>query len=119
MVKISKSAVLLASGLEDAFVGIGRRCGQEDIAVYSIQKAIEILKKDGITEGEAREYLEFNSIGAWVGQLTPIWLESMTMDEFKSFTPGVEISFDESDCYQGLEEGELDATGRKKEVSVH
>ena len=54
MVKISKGAVLLASGLEDAFVGIGRRCGQEDIAVYSIQKAIEILKKDGITEGEDR-----------------------------------------------------------------
>jgi hypothetical protein len=74
--------VLIADGLDEAFLGIGRRCGQPDLAVYSIPKATAILMdRDGMTEDEAREYLEFNSIGAWVGALTPVWVEAMTLDE--------------------------------------
>lgn len=74
--------ILLASGLEGAFLGVGRRCGQPDLAIYSIPKAIHILvTRDGITEGEAREYLEFNSIGAWVGPHTPVWMEVMSLDQ--------------------------------------
>jgi hypothetical protein len=73
---------LIADGLDAAFLGIGRRCGQPDLAVYSIPKAIEILvDRDGIDDQEAREYLEFNTIGAWVGSRTPVWVEAMTLDE--------------------------------------
>jgi hypothetical protein len=36
--------LLLATGFEDAFLGIGRRCGQPDLAIYSIPKAIRILR---------------------------------------------------------------------------
>jgi hypothetical protein len=75
--------MLLADGLDAAFLGVGRRCGQKDIAVYSIPKAIEVLRtRDGMTEAEAEEFLEFNSIGAWVGDETPVWLEVMTLEEW-------------------------------------
>ena len=74
--------LLLATGLDKAFIGVGRRCSQPSVAVYSIPKAIQILQQDGMTEDEAREYLEFNSIGAWVGSRTPVWVEVMTIDEF-------------------------------------
>jgi hypothetical protein len=68
---------LLADGLEDALVGVARRCGQPSLAVYDVRKAAEVLiARDGMTYEDAMEYLEFNSIGAWVGPHTPIWLGS-------------------------------------------
>jgi len=74
--------MLFADGLEEAFVGVARRCGQPDLAVYSIPLAIRVLvQRDGMSEEEAREYLEFNSIGAWVGEETPIWLEVIQMSD--------------------------------------
>ena len=106
--------LLLARGLEEAFIGIGRRCGQEDIAVYDVKKAIEILMRDGITEGEAREYLEFNSIGAWVGPNTPLWLEPMTLPEFYDWDDMWLVA----DTNENAKE-ELNATSREKEVSIH
>jgi hypothetical protein len=70
--------MLLANGLNDAVIGIGRRCGQPDLAVYSIEKCVQILvERDGMEEDEAREFLEFNTFGAWVGKQTPIWVELM------------------------------------------
>ena len=66
---------LLADGLEDALVGIALRCGQPALAIYSITKAVGILMfRDKMTGDEALEYLEFNSIGAWMGEHTPIWM---------------------------------------------
>ena len=73
--------MLFADGLDAAFVGVARRCGQPDLAVYSIPLAIRVLvQRDGMSEEEAREYLEFNSIGAWVGEETPIWMEAMDLE---------------------------------------
>ena len=72
----------LADGLEAALVGVGRRCGQPDLAVYSIEKAIEVLMQDqGQSREEAVEWLEHNSIGAWVGDDTPIWIEETNIAE--------------------------------------
>ena len=74
--------MLFADGLEEGFVGVARRCGQPDLAVYSIPLAIRVLvQRDGMSEEEAREYLEFNSIGAWGGEETPIWLEVIQMSD--------------------------------------
>lgn len=65
---------LLADGLEDAFIGIARRCGQPTLAVYDFDLCVKVLmERDGMDEMDAVEYLEFNSVGAWVGEHTPIW----------------------------------------------
>ena len=75
-------AMLTADGLQEAFLGMGRRCGQPDIAVYSTAKCREILqKRDGMTYSEAVEYFEFNIAGAWVGKETPLWLEQMSYQD--------------------------------------
>jgi len=34
---------LLADGFESAFLGMAQRCGREPLAVYDIEKCIEIL----------------------------------------------------------------------------
>ena len=68
--------VLLADGFEDAFVGIGRQFGKP-ISVYDRYKCIQILMKDGMEEEEAEEYFEYNVEGSYVGENTPIFLETL------------------------------------------
>ena len=67
--------ILLADGLDEAFVGIAT---EEDIprAVYSIEKSITALTKEGMTHEEANEYFWFNTAGAYVGEQTPIWIST-------------------------------------------
>ena len=44
--------------------------------VYSIPKMVETLFQDaGMPCDEAMEYLEFNTLHAWVGDQTPIYVE--------------------------------------------
>jgi hypothetical protein len=84
-----KVDILKADGFDEAVVGIGRRCGKPDLIVYDIQKCAEILRQQSKDAGEelsweeAIEYLEFNSIGAWMGEGTPIWLERKTLEEIE------------------------------------
>jgi hypothetical protein len=65
--------VLLADGLDGAFVGLSG----DGVAIYDINKCIEILMKN--TEGEedpyvtAWEHFWYNVAGAYVGEKTPIW----------------------------------------------
>jgi len=40
--------------------------------VYDINKMISILVNDDMTEEEAQEYLDFNVLSAYVGELTPV-----------------------------------------------
>ena len=75
--------MLLADGYEGAVIGIGRQFGKE-LVVYDEAKCLEILvKRDGMSPEEAREYFEYNTAGSWVGDETPIFLERMPLDEIK------------------------------------
>jgi hypothetical protein len=70
--------LLTADDLDDAIIGIGRRCGQPDLVVYDVEKVINILmSRDGMTYDDALEFYEYNMAGAWVGDSTPIWMESL------------------------------------------
>lgn len=65
---------LFLDGFDDALVGIARRC-QQLVTVYSYTMCVEILmNRDGMTHEEAIEYMEFNVIGAYVGDYTPVFL---------------------------------------------
>ena len=67
---------LLADGFEDALIGFGYQFTYP-IAVYNREKCIEILMdRDGMDWGEAVEFLNFNTLGAYVGEHTPIYLET-------------------------------------------
>ena len=74
--------MLKADGLDAAIIGVGERCGQEDILVYDIGKTIDVLvKRDGMTPDEADEFFSFNILGGWHGKETPIWVRPYTEDE--------------------------------------
>ena len=65
---------LFADGLDAALVGIARRCGQPTLAVYDYEKCVKIFMDQGMEHEEAIEWMEFNVVGAWMGEHTPIWL---------------------------------------------
>lgn len=66
---------LLADGFEAAIVGVAERCSQPTLVVYDIARCIEILQsRDGMTADEAAEFFAFNTLGAWVGDHTPLFL---------------------------------------------
>ena len=66
---------LLADGLEKAFVGYTVNHHSNHVAVYDVQKCIDILvERDGMTHEGAEEFLEFNTLGAYVGPNGPIYV---------------------------------------------
>jgi hypothetical protein len=73
--------LLLADGFGDAFLGVGKRCSKPDVAVYDVSRCVDILMRDGMDYEEAVQYLEFNTIGAWMGERTPIWLVPIASED--------------------------------------
>lgn len=62
---------LKADGLDDAIIGIW----SEGRLVYSVDKVIEILMAQDMTEQEAIEFYEFNIECVYVGERTPIFIK--------------------------------------------
>jgi hypothetical protein len=73
--EIGDEEVLFAEGFDDALIGTGRRINGSLIAVYDREKCIDILSRDMSPE-EAEEYFSFNVEGAWVGEGTPIFIQT-------------------------------------------
>ena len=69
---------LLADGLEAALIGYTVNHHHAHVAVYDINKCIEVLvDRDGMSHEEADEYLSFNTLGAFVGENGPIYIRTM------------------------------------------
>ena len=66
---------VFADGFDEAIIGydaVGFR------VVYDYDKCSEILmKRDGGTIHDAHEYMEFNVVGAYVGDFTPIFIHRL------------------------------------------
>lgn len=67
---------LLADGLEAALIGYTVNTHHAHVAVYDIDKCIDVLvERDGMTPEEADEYLSFNTICAYVGENGPLYIK--------------------------------------------
>ena len=65
-----------ALGFNDALVGIGGRNDEPEIAVYSIQRAIQVLMDTNDWDyEEAREYFHFNVLNSCPGDDAPMWID--------------------------------------------
>jgi hypothetical protein len=71
-------SVLLCDGFDEAFIGLSQRINEPLLAVYSYEKMVQVLmKRDGMGHDDAVDYLDFNVLGAWVGEQTPIIVTSL------------------------------------------
>ena len=59
---------------EPAILGIAHRFGMQPVVTYDYRKVIDIFAED-MSHEEAQEYFDYNVIGAWVGEGTPIFIE--------------------------------------------
>jgi hypothetical protein len=62
-------------GYDEAILGpayIWRDRQQVEVLVYDGEKIREILMRDGIDAEEAREFIEFNIEGGYLGVTTPV-----------------------------------------------
>jgi hypothetical protein len=68
---------LSESEYDEAIIGVAHRIGQEDVIAYDYNKVCEAVAKlignDDIME--VMEYVEFNVMGAYVGERTPIFVD--------------------------------------------
>lgn len=63
-------------GYDDCIIGICRSFGADQLKVaYSTNKIIEKLQDGGCTNEEAVEFVEYNMIGSYVGERTPVFIE--------------------------------------------
>ena len=64
--------LLTADGFDDAVLGIDQKSFR---VIYCADTMVEILvERDGMSEEEAMEYLDYNVFNAWIGDQTPIYL---------------------------------------------
>jgi len=57
-----------------AIIGIARRACQPSVVCYDYSTIVELYVADGMEEDEAIEFIEYNTLGAWAGEGTPIVL---------------------------------------------
>lgn len=60
----------------DRFIlGIAERCGMSPVIVYDLDAIREAyIAEEGMTYEEADEHLSYNTLGAWLGDGTPLFL---------------------------------------------
>lgn len=74
--------LLLMDGFDEAFIGYTTRMNQPDCAVYDYTKMMNVLIfRDGMSPDEAQEYIEYNCMGAWVGEQTPYIVHKLHTDD--------------------------------------
>ena len=79
----------LCDGYDEAIMGVAQRMGM-CVAAYDVEKIIDVLKPDMLLDEEekllpkegqewrrremAMEFFEFNIIGSWMGENTPVFI---------------------------------------------
>ena len=69
---LQEEECLTADGFDDALVGC--TYGANVVAVYDINKMVEILMNEGTDYEDAVEFLDYNVVGAHLGEKTPIYV---------------------------------------------
>jgi hypothetical protein len=83
---------LMCNGFDEAIIGTAERINLGPVVAYDVDKIIEILMKDMEVSEEdldddetiesrkyidALEYFEYNIKGAWMGEYTPVFIETL------------------------------------------
>lgn len=66
---------LLCDGFDEAIIGMAERINLGPVVAYDVDKMLEIMvQRDGMSYEEAMEYFDYNILGAWVGENTPVFI---------------------------------------------
>ena len=75
----------LAEGFEQALVGSSISAfNREQVAIYDYEECIAVLMKD-MSEEDAIEHFQYNVIGSWVGEDTPIFINTHSIKHINDY----------------------------------
>lgn len=69
---LEEEGALVAKEFEDALIGYTN--GANLVAVYDYDVCVHILMEDNMTYEQAIEYMEYNVVGGYVGDKTPVFI---------------------------------------------
>jgi len=75
MYEIEDAIFLEPKIFDEAIIGIAYRFGMEPVVTYDRTIVIDILARL-MTREEAEEFFEYNTVGSWMGILTPIFVDT-------------------------------------------
>ena len=58
---------------DEAVIGVVERAGGQSVIAYDTQIILSILERDMSPE-EAQEFFEYNILGAYMGEMTPVFI---------------------------------------------
>ncbi len=73
--------IILFDGYEDALIGYGYTFasdGHQVVAIYDHDKCLECLRAQGMSEEDAREWFEVNTLGCYAGKGNPVFVKLFT-----------------------------------------
>ena len=73
--KYPDESFVKADGFDEALIGVDINSMR---LVYSIPKSIQILCRN-MNELDSIEYFEFNVVNAYIGERTPIWVDTINI----------------------------------------
>jgi hypothetical protein len=66
---------LVCDGFDDAIIGMAERINLGPVVAYSVSKIIDIMvERDGMSYEEALEFYDYNIVGSWMGENTPVFI---------------------------------------------
>lgn len=66
---------LIVDGFDKAIIGVAERINLGPVAAYDVETILEILmERDEMYYEEALEYFNYNIIGSWMGENTPVFI---------------------------------------------
>lgn len=69
---LEEEEALVAKEFEDALIGYTN--GANLVAVYDYDMCVHILMEDNMTYEQAIEYMEYNVVGGYAGDKTPVFI---------------------------------------------
>ena len=61
---------------DKAIIGVAHRACQNPVVAYDREKVVKISTENSVmTPEEAEEYFEYNQLGAYVGDYTPVFID--------------------------------------------
>lgn len=77
--RLEEAIFLEPAAMDEAIIGTAERFGMGEVVCYDRARVIDILARDMPRE-DAEEWFEFNTIGAWMGDATPVFVDTRPAD---------------------------------------
>jgi hypothetical protein len=72
---------LFMDGFDDCVVGAVSQFGRPPVVCYDLGRVIRKMMDDGASYEEAQEFHEYNQLGAWLGEYTPVFLVVLEVED--------------------------------------